>query len=167
VHNVMFQQEHITKGQARGVIVCVPKPPAPAQLTDYRPITLLNSDYTIYARILTNRMRSILSGLVYPSQHCAAPGNTILSTTSALRDIIAHGEMRAMGLCLLTLDFISAFDSLSHGYLRRIIQSYEFGRTFANVLISLYAEVESSLQINGHALSAFPIALWDKAARSS
>jgi hypothetical protein len=63
VYNVMFQEEYITKGQARGINVYVPKKPAPEQITDYRPITLLNSDYKIYGRILANRMPSIVSGL--------------------------------------------------------------------------------------------------------
>jgi hypothetical protein len=43
VYNVMFHDEYITKGQARTIIVCVPKTPAPKRITDYRPITLLNA----------------------------------------------------------------------------------------------------------------------------
>jgi hypothetical protein len=90
--------------------VFIPKTPAPAQTTDYRPITLLNSDYKIYVRILANRFRTTLSGLLHLSQHSAASGTAVLDATSGLRDIIAHGEMRARRLCLLALDFTSAFD---------------------------------------------------------
>jgi hypothetical protein len=69
VYNVMFQDGHMTKGQARGITDGVPKTLAPAQLTDYRRVTLLNSDYKIYASILTNRLRNALSGLLHSSQH--------------------------------------------------------------------------------------------------
>jgi hypothetical protein len=65
--------------------------------------------------------------------------------------------MRAMGLCLLALDFTSAFYRLWDRYLQRIIQSYGFGRRFTNLLMSLYAAAESSLQINEYARRAFPI----------
>jgi hypothetical protein len=81
----------------------------------------------------------------------------ILDPTAGLRDIIAHGEMRAKGLWLLAVHFTSAFDRLSHCYLQRIIQSYGFGRRFTSVLMSLYAEAESSIQINGYRTRAFPI----------
>ena len=43
VYNVMFHDKYITKGQARTIIVCVPKTPAPKRITDYLPITLLNA----------------------------------------------------------------------------------------------------------------------------
>ena len=49
------------------------------------------------------------------------------------------------------------FNRLSHRYLRRIIQSYGFGRRFTSVLMSLYAEADSSIQINGYRTRAFPI----------
>jgi hypothetical protein len=104
----------VTKEQETGFIVCTPKSQAPAQETDYRQITLLNSDYKIYSRILANRLRTTFSGLLHRSQHCAASGTTICVVTSGLRNIIAHGGMRARGLCLLALDFTSAFDRLSH-----------------------------------------------------
>jgi hypothetical protein len=58
VYNVMSHEEHITKEQGRGITVCVPKTPEPAQIHDYRPIVLLNTDYKIYARILANRLRT-------------------------------------------------------------------------------------------------------------
>jgi hypothetical protein len=137
--------------------VCVSKTPAPALLMDYRPITLLNSHYKVYVRILANRLRTTLSGLLNPSQNRAASGTTTLNATSGLRDIVEHGEMRARRLCLLALDFTSAFNRLSRRYLERIISYYGFGRKFAKVLMSLYTEAESSLQLNGYRSTDFPM----------
>jgi hypothetical protein len=130
---------------------------APQRITDYRPITLLNADYKISARILANRMHTVLPGLLHPSQYCTGSGNVILDATAGLRDVIANGEMRAKGLCLFAFDFTAAFDRLSHRYLRRIIQAYGYGRRFTSVLMSLYAAAESSSQINGYKTRAFPI----------
>ena len=76
----------------------MPKTAVPQRITDYRPITLLNVDYKIYARILANRMHTVLPKLLNLSQYCAGSGNVILDDTAGLRDIIAHGEMRAKGL---------------------------------------------------------------------
>jgi hypothetical protein len=42
------------------VIVCIPKAARPCQLTDYRQITLLITDYKIMARIVAVRIRTVL-----------------------------------------------------------------------------------------------------------
>ena len=75
VYNVMFGEEYVTKEQALGIIVCVPKTPTPEKITDYRQITLLNADYKIYARILANRLRTVTPGLLHESTTLCGVGN--------------------------------------------------------------------------------------------
>jgi hypothetical protein len=123
----MFQEKHITKGQARGITLYVGKTSTPARLTDYRPITLLNSDYKIYSMLLANSLCSTFSGLLHPSQNSAASSTTILHAISGLRYINAHDELIATGLCLLALDFTSTRDRISDRYIQRIISYYGFG----------------------------------------
>ena len=48
----MFWARNIVQQQIRGVIICLPKAQGNQTLEDYRPITLLNSDYMILAPII-------------------------------------------------------------------------------------------------------------------
>jgi hypothetical protein len=71
----MFATSNLSEQQKRGVILCIPKTARPHQQSDYRPITLLNTDYKILARIMVNRIRPTLEELLHPSQYCGRPGN--------------------------------------------------------------------------------------------
>jgi mannosylglycoprotein endo-beta-mannosidase len=56
----MFERGRLLDQQKNGVIVCIPKTRSPKGPRDYRPITLLNTDYKIFARILAGRVQSVL-----------------------------------------------------------------------------------------------------------
>ena len=75
--NHMFQDKHVTQRQKHGIIVCLPKSTSPRTLEDYRPITLLTTEYKLLARILARRLRHILADHLQNSQFCGIPGNTI------------------------------------------------------------------------------------------
>ena len=56
----MFTNNNISEQQKRGVIVCIPKMARPYQPTDFWPLTLLDTDYKILARIIAGRIRPVL-----------------------------------------------------------------------------------------------------------
>jgi hypothetical protein len=87
----MFTTNNVSEQQKRGVIVSIPKTARPHQPPDYCPITLLNTDYKILARIMANRIRPTLEKLLHPSQYCGRPGNTMFEAT--VREAIAFAEV--------------------------------------------------------------------------
>ena len=117
VLNQMFMQKNITTQQKHGVIVCRPKLKDAQTPEGYRPITLLNTDYKILARILAYRLCPVLEEHLQTSQFCSVPGNSILEAVLIVRESIAQSEMTDTPLCVLTLDFQEAFDRISHQYL--------------------------------------------------
>ena len=74
----MFLDRKLTAQQKHGVIVLCPKKTSPVVPDDYRPITLLNNDYKIMARIIAGRFKPVLADLLHPSQHCGVPGRKSL-----------------------------------------------------------------------------------------
>ena len=44
---------------------------------NWRPLTLLNVDYKIFAKVLARRLEKIMTRLVHPDQTCSVPGRTI------------------------------------------------------------------------------------------
>ena len=129
----------------------------PTTPADYRLITLLNTDYKILARIIGNRLRPTLSEVLHPSQYCGVPGNMIFNAVATVRDATAYAGLTHAPLCNFTLDFITAFDRISHTYLFRMFKSYGYSMRFTTLIQAMYDQAFSSLQNNGYVAGPFPI----------
>jgi len=75
------------------------------------------------------------------SQFCSMPGYLILEALSLVRDFMAHAEVTLFPLWVLSLDFQSAFDRLSHQYIFRILRGWGISPWFRERMQSLYANV--------------------------
>jgi hypothetical protein len=84
----------ITSRHKHGVVICLPKPSDTKKPTDFRPITLLNSEYKILTRLVAQSLRPVVEEHLANTQFCGIPGNTILDAVATVRDYIAFAEKR-------------------------------------------------------------------------
>ena len=64
-----YAKGHLSITQERGMITLVPKKNKPAiLLKNWRPITLLNCDYKIAAKSITNRVKKVLPKIINNDQ---------------------------------------------------------------------------------------------------
>jgi hypothetical protein len=117
----------------------------------------MNADYKLLTRIIANRLGSLVTDLLQPSQHCGVPGNTILEAVEAVREAIAQATVTKAPLFILSLDFQAAFENISHTYLFAILQGNGFSERFIHRIRNLYGKAKSSIQINGHISTPFPV----------
>jgi hypothetical protein len=123
VLNQMMLHETTDTQQNKGIIVCLPKQNGKQTPEGYRPITLLNTDYKILARIIAQRIRPVMEKL-HESHYCGVPGNNIFDAVTTIREAIAQAEVTETLLCVLSLDFREAFDRISHKYLFAVLDRY-------------------------------------------
>jgi hypothetical protein len=157
VMNHMFIHQKITPNQKHGIIICIPKVKHPRTPEEYRPITLLNTEYKILARIMAARLNIIAQDHLNKTQYCGVPGNNILDAIAQIRDAIAYSESTATPMCILSLDFQQAFDRIAHQYIFKILQAYGVTEWFTERIKSLYTDVTAAARINGTLTSYFPI----------
>jgi hypothetical protein len=110
------------------------------------------------ARILAARMKPQMMGILQPSQYCGRTGTSIYEALATVRDAIAFAEERRKRLCILSIDFMEAFDRIEHKYLHRILQRYGFTGQLMQLIRNMYDNAHSMVQINGHSSAPFPIA---------
>jgi hypothetical protein len=156
VMNQMYIHKDITRRQQHGRIVNIPKDTGDITPNGYRPITLMNSDYKLLARIMARRLTPVLEEQISSSQYCSVPGKSILEAVSELRDVTAHTELTRTPLCILSLDFRSAFDCISHQYVFKILTGYGISEWFIDRVRSMYKNVTASLQIKGALVGQIP-----------
>jgi hypothetical protein len=138
------------------VIICLTKHDRAQNPTIYRPITLLNDEYKLLARILAHRLRPLLADHLWKTQFCGVPANTIFDAVVTVRDAIAQLEMYTP-LCVLSLDYREAFDRVAHQYLFTVLKTYGLHESFVDRIRHMYQDVTSTVQINGRIAGTIPI----------
>jgi hypothetical protein len=102
-HNVYeWRSTWITKIWSDNII---PKIKEPNRPTEFRPLTLLNTDFKLLSRLITNRTRQRINVLLHPSRCCGAHDNKIYGAIATIRETIANAELTNTPTCILTLDF--------------------------------------------------------------
>lgn len=87
-----------------------------------RPISLLNVDYKILTKILANRVKRVIGGIVKPTQSYSIPGRDIADTTGTIGDVIEYMKREKEGGIVLGIDWNKAFDRVEHEYLFRVLE---------------------------------------------
>uniref|UniRef100_A0A8C5PP48 Reverse transcriptase domain-containing protein n=1 Tax=Leptobrachium leishanense TaxID=445787 RepID=A0A8C5PP48_9ANUR len=121
-------------------IVTIPKPGKdPTLCSNYRPISLLNVDIKIYAKILANRVAPLLPKLVADDQVGFIQGRQGTDNTVRLLNIIDGVGRDTTPCLLLSLDAEKAFDRLSWLFLRHVLLKFNFPLPFIEAVFTLYS----------------------------
>ncbi|KAJ4431246.1 hypothetical protein ANN_19843 [Periplaneta americana] len=115
-----FYKTHwvVMKEYFDGVVTLIPKKKSPNTAADYRPITLLNTDYKLLMKVLANRFRPMPEDIFEKGQTCGIPNKSIIDNLTAIRDtILYHEEHPNESGALVSLGFEKAFDKVNHNYL--------------------------------------------------
>ncbi|KAJ0055440.1 hypothetical protein NL108_018665 [Boleophthalmus pectinirostris] len=140
-----------------GIVTLVPKDRDKTDLTNWRPITLLNVDLKIFSKILASRLSMFLGDLIHPDQGCAVPGRRITDSLVLIRDTICYARDRNIRLVVLNLDFEKAFDRVSHQYLFEVLRNVGLPDRFIEWVGLLYRGISSKFIVNGHLTKAVQI----------
>ena len=139
-----------------GLIVLIPKQPPYDEIENYRPITLLNCDYKIYTKILSNRLQPILKEIIHESQY-AQPGKDINEMNCLVRDLIDDMKVSTNDSFMVSVDFKKAYDTICHDFLFKILQKYGFPVQFIDVIKELFRDAGAHLLINKYKSRKFKL----------
>ena len=80
--NYAVQHDILSITQRQGIITLAFKKGDKLDLKNWRPISLLNVDYKIITKSLTNRLKQVLPSIINQDQTCGVIGRSISQTTS-------------------------------------------------------------------------------------
>ena len=149
VYNYAFRVGHLTVSQRRGIISLLFKKGDRTLLKNWRPITLLTTDYKILTKALANRLQKVLPSLVHTDQTASLLGRTINDNSRLLHDIIYYANENDIPLAVISVDQLKAFDRVSHSFLFKALERFGFGPSFIHWIEVIYNSVSSSVKTNG------------------
>ncbi|CAI7916027.1 unnamed protein product [Closterium sp. NIES-54] len=119
------------------------------KLDNYRPITLLNFTYKVLARVVANRMRSLLHRVISEEQYGFIPGRRISDAIGVVADVIEAAKKGDEDWYLLLVDFRKAFDSVSRSFIFTVLREMGFPERFVGWVEGLHRETKTRLLVNG------------------
>lgn len=128
-----------------------------SDLKNWRPISLLNVDYKILAKVLANRLKSVIGQIIHPDQTCGIPGRRIADSLALVRDTVQYIHGRHVHAALVSLDQEKAFDRVSHEFMCRALRRFGLGEMFCSYVNVMYTDISSLVLVNGWKTDPFPI----------
>ncbi|KAJ4802650.1 RNA-directed DNA polymerase (reverse transcriptase)-related family protein [Rhynchospora pubera] len=151
--HAFFQTGKLEPILARSNVVLIPKKEDPKEVTDYRPISVCNLVYKVISKLLSARMRCLMSRLVGCNQCAFVPGRVISDNILLLREIMhsfAKSTFREQAFCF-KCDLSKAFDRMEWHFVVRVLQLYGFPPIFVSWIMSCVTSASFALVINGAA----------------
>ena len=127
-YNAAFQSGSLSISQRRGIITLIPKADGDlTELSNWRPISLLNIDYKILTKALAKRIEKYLPKLINSDQTGFVKGRYIGQNIRLLSDIMEYLDAKKTSGLLLFIDFEKAFHSLEWDFITKALNAFNFG----------------------------------------
>ena len=149
----------LTQRQRTGTITIIYKGKgSQAQLGNYRPITLFNTDVKIAAKALALRFSHPLASVVDSTQTAYIPGRWAGDNVICHMEEIDYAAVTGEPGTMIILDFAKAFDRLHRGWLLRCLDAMGFGPDARRWVSTMLAGSQARVAYNGWHTDNFPTA---------
>jgi hypothetical protein len=119
------------------------------QLTNYRPISLTNTDYKIIAFVLAKRLQKVICSIINNDQSAYMKGRFIGNNIRLVLDIFDFCDLENKGGALIMLDYQKAFDTVEWNFLYHTLLKFNLGKDFIRWVKILYENPTFSVKNNG------------------
>ena len=108
------------------------------ECNSYRPISVLNVDYKLYATVLARRLDKVLPQLIHNDQTGFICQRQTHDNIRRSLHILHHIQKNSIEACLLSIDAEKAFDSVSWSFLYKVLEGFGLDKIFIRGIRTLY-----------------------------
>eukprot|EP00253_Pinus_taeda_P020626 PITA_20626 len=130
-------------------ITLVPKVEEANTPEKFRPIALCNVIYKIISKVIANRLKMILPGIISQEQSGYVEGRQILDNILLAQEMIHSLHSRKVPGMLMQLDLSKAYDKVSWTYLEAILKAFGFSQPWIKWVLELMKSTRYSILVNG------------------
>ena len=135
-------------------ITLIPKVKNPELISQYRPICLSNVLFRVFSKVLANRLKSVLPGLI--SEHQSAfltdrlISDNIMVAFETLHYMRNHSSGKT-GFMALKLDMSKAYDHVEWPFMEKLLIKMGFNERWVQLMMMCIISATYSILINGEA----------------
>jgi hypothetical protein len=123
----------------------------------YRPITLLNCDVKLVAKVMARRFGVPLDSIIDGTQTAFVPGRFIGDNILYHMEAVEYFPVSNQSACFVGLDFAKAYDKVHRGWLRRCMAVLGVPALAIRWVELLLAGTRGLVMYNGHLSRAFDV----------
>ena len=122
---------------------------------EFRPISLLCTDYKIMAKAVSRRLNKVMNQLVGPEQTGFIARRSNRKNIAFARDLLEYNRDSTAGRVIAFLDFENAFDRVSLSFLHAILRKLGLPDSLISTVQAFYRDAQVKLEINGRVGAPF------------
>ena len=153
-----YSRNLMSEEQRRAVLRLIPKKDKNiTDLKNWRPISLLNTDYKILAHALSHRLQKVLPEIISKDQNAYMKGRFIGYNIRTILDIIEITNTNKLKTSIAFLDFEKAFDKLNWEFINKCLAAFGFGPNLLKWVKLMYNDISSCVINNGYTSRYFKL----------
>ena len=130
-------------------IALVPKNSNPLELHDFRPISLCNTIYKIFAKVLVNRLKPFLEKIVGNPQKGFVSRRKILDAAITTHEVVHSMEKSRQPGMAFKLDIPKEYDKVNWDLLHDVLEIIGFSNRIINLIMMMVSSVQYFFLLNG------------------
>jgi hypothetical protein len=120
------------------------------EIANYRPITILNTDYKLFTKSIQAKLASVAHNLIHPNQVGFMRNRSILNHIHTIDLMRNFAELDSTNEgAIIVLDQEKVHDKIKHDYMFKILENMNLPEAFINTVKSIYKDARTKVMING------------------
>jgi exonuclease III len=140
----------VPKRFLHSVITILHKQGSRLETSNYRPISLTNTDYRLLARALARRLGEVLQSVIDPAQTAFLRGRHIGDNAMLLQFLPAWLHQQERTALVAFCDFRKAYDTVDRGFLLDVAAQMGLGNGFISWMKLILTSTKSAAVIDGY-----------------
>ncbi len=152
-----FREGLLTNTLRTGMLKLIPKGKNNTRVEDWRPISLLSTSYKIISGVVAARLEKTLPQIIGRSQKGFLKYKNMGTVQHNVIDGINDSWVRGEQMGVLLVDFVKAFDSVEHEYIRKCLEFFNLGPVLVGMVMTLLRDRKASINMGSTYSKTFDI----------